>query len=136
MQFVAIARRVRGAKIKLQRQPARFRFALLAALLTASAWSAPSKANAPNAPPVIDSFTASPLWGEYWVFEGHVSDEDPLGCTVFLMGGPLASATTAMVQENGNFSAVVPIVDAGTVHARAVDLQGLESDDASVDVGF
>ena len=114
----------------------RFRFALLAALVCTAAWALPSTASAQNGAPVIDGFTAIHVFGNVWEFKGHVSDENPAGCTLVLSGAPLDGPHTVVVQSNGAFSVILPIYAAGTVYANATDEFGLVAEEVGVDVGF
>ncbi|MBI1903684.1 MAG: hypothetical protein HYS13_21485 [Planctomycetia bacterium] len=139
MQAVGVmVRRVRCLQVEGRPRFARrrSRFALFAALVCASAWALPSTANAQNGAPVIDAFTSYSIAGDLWGFTGHVTDENPAGCTLILSGAPLAGPALVEVQPNGSFTAILQILAAGTVWADATDAGGLQAEPVGTIVGY
>jgi hypothetical protein len=84
--------------------------------------------------PQITSFSASPGFGNVWVFSGTVVDESAQGLIVALGGLPSLNGKTATVASNGNFSLSVQLQpgEDGVATAQTADWWGLQSNVAQV----
>lgn len=81
--------------------------------------------------PVIEDFTATDLGSGYYMFQGHVIDEAPVGLGVLLTGLPSFGddGITAYVDFDSWFSVLHNIgTDTGTVQAQTWDIWGQASD--------
>jgi hypothetical protein len=91
--------------------------------------SAPVTAIVTSAPPVITSFQVIQGPNGNWTFQGSVADEAAWGIVVKFGGNAQVNGLTAVVDQNGNFSATffLPNLTTGFVTAQCCDPWGLLS---------
>lgn len=91
-----------------------------------------------NAPPVILTFGGSHGLGDFWTFQGTVTDpDDNMAGQTVVFGGVLAGyGLTAIIQADGTFSvtAQLPNIQTGVATARTEDPHGLLSNLATCEV--
>lgn len=93
---------------------------------------------APNVAPKIVDLTAEETGPGQFRVSGRVVDESPAGLTVTFGGIPGARGKSAVTGSDGRFFVYMTLktdgTDAGTITAKTKDVQGLDSNTATVDV--